>query len=55
MKLVDLELQLKMETDKAYLVNDGDKDVWLPKSQVEHSENKVFTMPEWLAIEKELV
>lgn len=30
--------------------------VWLPKSQIEVDErNKVITMPEWMALEKELI
>ena len=52
--LVDVSAELKRETDKAFLINDGDKEVWLPKSQVERDRN-TFTMPEWLAQEKELI
>lgn len=57
-ELVDLELTLMHETDKAYLVSDGSKQNWLPKSMVEMDSvgtQKVFIMPEWLAIEKGLV
>ena len=52
--LVDVSAELKRETDKAFLINDGDKEVWLPKSQVERDRN-TFTMPEWLVQEKELI
>jgi len=64
-KLIDIAAELRHETDKAYLVYDGRSEikkgdtikselrVWLPKSQVEYNEDdKTFTMPEWLALEK---
>lgn len=55
-KLTDIEIHVRHETDKAYLVYDGKKTVWLPKSQVQLSDDKkTITMPEWLAIDKELV
>lgn len=66
-ELVDLEMCMHAEIPKAILVShDGDRDkaVWLPKSQVEFEPKKRLadgtkitsvTMPEWLAIEKELV
>jgi hypothetical protein len=61
---IEICAEIKRETDMAYLVSDGDQDQWLPKSQVEmDSEGEsvgpgdtvVFTMPEWLAIEKGFV
>jgi len=58
-KLVDIAVQVKYETKAAYLINDGDKDIWIPKSQCElHFEpNKsaILTLPEWLALDKELI
>lgn len=64
-KLVDISAELKHETDRAYLINDGTSDVWLPKSQVEKAEVRAegiprqtifeFTMPEWLAKDKGLI
>lgn len=54
-KLVDLDLELRHETEKAYLVFNGVKSVWLPKSQCENNYNGTFTMPKWLAVEKELI
>lgn len=57
--LVDLELRIHRETDRAILVSDGGeiaKAVWLPKSQIEIVPNRsgtyTVTMPEWLAEEK---
>jgi hypothetical protein len=59
---IELELLWKGETAAAYLVQDEDeRDVWLPKSQVEVEASGslhhvcTFLVPEWLAIEKELV
>ena len=60
--LVDLELYLHHETEKAVLVSDaGDREkaVWLPKSVIEIWERSrsviSVTVPEQLAIEKGLV
>jgi hypothetical protein len=51
---------MKYETDKAMLLFDGKKEVWVPKSQIEDTERMeknmvVITIPEWLAMEKELI
>ena len=54
-KLFDFAAELKHETANAFLVTDGDKDYWLPKSMTENNRDGTFTIPEWLAIEKELV
>lgn len=55
-KLIDITGQILSETERAYFFTDGEKKVWLPKSQVEwDEEDNTITMPEWLAIEKELV
>jgi len=52
---VEVFCEITHETAKAYQVSDGVKTVWVPKSQVKHDGNGVFTMPEWLAEEKELL
>lgn len=49
--LVDITCTLRHQTDKAYLVDDGDKQVWVPKSQCEYDDG-VLTLPEWLARDK---
>lgn len=54
-ELVDLSLTLKHETEKAYLVWDGDREAWLPKSMVEFDGETTFTIPVWLAKDKELI
>jgi hypothetical protein len=54
--LVDVEAELRRETDLAFLVFDGTKEVWLRKSQVEHDpSDNTFAMPEWLAKDKGLI
>lgn len=53
--LIDIALLVKHETEKSWLVNDGDKDVWLPKSQAEKNDDNTFTMQEWLAVEKRFI
>ena len=54
--LVDIAGEIKGETEKAYRFFDGNKTVWLPKSQCEWDEDeKVMTMEEWLARYKELI
>ena len=59
---IDIEAGLLAETDMAWLINDGDIGIWIPKSQCECEDPDpeidgiyTFTLPEWLAIEKELV
>ena len=61
-KPVECCLFIKHETNAAFLVTDTTKEpVWLPKSQVYLEQDAgvgdtvVFTIPEWLAIEKELI
>ena len=58
--IIEISCQKKYETEKAILVvNLKNKDVWLPKSQIEiDSEAKgvvELRIPEWLAVEKELI
>lgn len=49
------------ETEKAYLIDDGDKQVWVPKSMVDHNdyavESKAVTMSiaTWIAEEQGLI
>jgi len=56
---IEITGQIKYETDKAILLFDGKKEVWVPKSQIEDMEREknmiTITIPEWLAIEKELI
>lgn len=54
-RLIDLALELRHETKFAFLVHDGDREVWLPKSQVEYHNDNIFTLPEWLAKDKGLI
>lgn len=60
---VDISLEMVRETDKAYLMSDGDNNHWIPKSQMQDIEKATvdgkvsiaFTLPEWLAMEKGLI
>jgi hypothetical protein len=59
-KLFDCNMKYINETDKAVCCTDDDlRCVWLPKSQIDYVERNDgtidVTMPEWLAIEKDLV
>ncbi|WP_024278596.1 hypothetical protein [Xanthobacter sp. 126] len=61
--LLELNVDLMARTDRAVQVRDHNtgKTVWLPLSQIELTradegeEGWVLDIPEWLAIEKELV
>ncbi len=53
--LVDIAAEVRRETDKAWLIFDGDREVWIPKSQAERNPDGTFTMPEWLGKEKGLI
>jgi hypothetical protein len=55
-RLVDIAGEIRAETEKAYRFYDGNKTVWLPKSQCQWDEDeKTMTMEEWLAEEKDLL
>ena len=55
--------ELRHETEKAYCVYDGAREVWIPKSQTQearqiggnNSSDWEFTIPEWLAKEKGII
>jgi hypothetical protein len=61
--LIDIDVQLLHETEKAVLVTDTvpEKAVWLPRSKIEIEQSAAFpgihtvTLPEWLATEKGLI
>ncbi|KKK79590.1 hypothetical protein LCGC14_2831970 [marine sediment metagenome] len=53
--LIDIAGELRIETEKAMLVFDGEQSVWLPKSLVEENGDGTFAMPEWLAKDKGLI
>jgi hypothetical protein len=48
-RLTEIAAEKRHETDRAYLLFDGDKEEWVPKSLVEDNGDGTFTMPEWLA------
>lgn len=55
-ELVDIAGEVRGETNAAFRFFDGDRTVWLPKSQVEwHASDKVMVVPMWLAKDKELI
>ena len=57
-KIIDLAVEIRHETALAYLVHDGHRDVWLPKSLIEVSEEPgqcIVTLPEWLAKREGLI
>lgn len=51
-ELFDLAAEIRAETVKAWLLYDGAKSEWVPKSQVEDNRDGTFTMPLWLAEDK---
>lgn len=57
---VDIYCQIKHETDNAILIDEGDKTVWIPLSQVEEIHRKkngyaTVVMTEWIATQKDLI
>lgn len=54
-RLVEIAAEIRVETPKAYLLFDGVREAWVPKSLVEDNGDGTFTMPERLAQEKELI
>lgn len=54
--LIDVAVELRAETEKAWQVFDGTRSSWVPKSQAEFDQvSGVPTLPEWLAIEKGMI
>jgi len=57
-ELADIAGELRGESASglAWRFFDGTREVWLPKSQCEWDKDaNTMTMPEWLAMEKELI
>lgn len=48
-ELFEVAAELRHETKLAYLLFDGTKEAWVPKSQVQDNNDGTFTMPQWLA------
>ncbi len=57
MRLCDLEYdRVVHETEKAVLLSIDGKEVWLPRSVIElDTDSKVVTLPEQMALNKELI
>lgn len=58
----DIDVEILRETNMAIFVSNGDMEAWIPKSQIIDSDENfeigtsiTITIPEWLAIEKELI
>lgn len=47
--------KVEHQTEKAILLRQGPKKVWVPKQYVEVNDDGTCTMPEWLALDKELI
>jgi 6-phosphogluconolactonase/glucosamine-6-phosphate isomerase/deaminase len=54
-RLVEIAAEIIHETEKAYLLFDGARKAWVPKSVTQDNEDGTFTMPERLAQEKEFI
>jgi len=54
-ELIEIAAEIRHETEKAYLLFDGTREAWVPKSQVEDNGDGTFTMPTWLAERAEFV
>ena len=62
MAQVEIEVEIKVKTQKAVLVSDGKTEVWIPLSQItdytdeiEVGESITIFISEWLATEKGLL
>ena len=51
-RLTEVAAIIRHETPGAYLLFDGAREEWVPKSVVEDNKDGTFTMPEHLAKEK---
>jgi hypothetical protein len=55
LELTDVEAKLLHTTKSGMLLDDGTRKVWVPISLVEDNKDGTFTMPTWLALDKELI
>jgi hypothetical protein len=64
--LIEVSVQYVRQTERAVLILDGVKEIWLPKSQVNKDEEPDYDnliqgdeislfIPEWLAMDKDLI
>lgn len=54
--LIDVDGEIKNETEKAWLFFNGEKEIWLPKSQCYWDPDyKVMRVPEWLCMKEGLI
>jgi hypothetical protein len=53
-EMIDIAAELRHEIQAAYLLADGAREAWVPKSQVEDNGDWTYTMPSWLAKDKGL-
>ena len=61
-EIIEVSGEILAKSAAAILINDGDRDAWLPISQIQNydeswkkGETVDLEIPEWLATEKELV
>jgi hypothetical protein len=57
-EFIEIACTILVDGDKAWKIDDGARQVWLPKSQVEmdiSGRTPIAVVPLWLAKEKELV
>ena len=47
--------EVRHKTEKAVLLKQGTKTVWVPSQFVEINDDGTLTMPEWLALDKGLI
>jgi len=52
--IVDFD-DIETETDVSKLFKIGDDKVWIPKSQISEETDTTFTIPQWLAEDRDLV
>ncbi len=53
-RIVSLHADYIRETKQAFLFKIDDEEVWLPKSQCDWDGHSSVSIPEWLAIDKDL-
>jgi hypothetical protein len=54
-QLVDIAVEVRHETDKAYLLFNGIRQTWVPKALVENNGDGTFAFPVWLAEDREFI
>jgi RNase P/RNase MRP subunit p29 len=54
-EMVEISAELVRETDNAFLLSDGDREVWVPKRFCTWAGKHLWELPTWIAKDRGLI